>query len=189
MGPAAWRTLRRVRERSRLTEGRGAGAELVEWGGRWVTSLFCDSEDGQASGAGGGCHRGHLPGVRGPPRGQAQALPGGAEGAAADGAAHLDPGEHRGGRPAGSGAQALRGGPGTSSEQSMAEGARPARGEGGPSSPRRCAGRRRCAGLRVGMGGAPRRGGGEQPSCSPPPAPPSPALHSWSFGRLTTVSS
>lgn len=33
MGPAAWRTLRRVRERSRLTEGRGAVAELGACGG------------------------------------------------------------------------------------------------------------------------------------------------------------
>lgn len=58
-----------------------------------ATSLFCDSENGQASGAGGGCHRVHLPGICRTLWGQTQAVPGGAQGAGTEGAAHLDPGE------------------------------------------------------------------------------------------------
>lgn len=69
--------------------------------GMSLTPLFSDSEDGPASGAGGGCHRVHLPGIFRALRGQAQALPGRAQGAAAEGAAHLDPGEHLGGQSAG----------------------------------------------------------------------------------------
>lgn len=79
----------------------GLEAALETWrakvqGGDLGLCLFRDSEDGSASGAGGGCHRVHLPGICGALRGQAQALPGGAQGAAAEGAAHLDPGEHCG---------------------------------------------------------------------------------------------
>lgn len=70
-------------------EGRVQGGDLG-------LCLFRDSEDGEASGAGGGCDRVHLPGICRALRGQAQALPGRAQGAAAEGAAYLGPGEHFG---------------------------------------------------------------------------------------------
>lgn len=70
-------------------------------GGDLGLFFFCDSEDGSASGAGGGCHRVHLPGICGALRGQAQALPGRAQGAAAEGAAHLVAGERFGEAPPG----------------------------------------------------------------------------------------
>ena len=69
----------------------------MPWASGVSQTLFSHSEDGHTSGAGVGYSREHLPEIGRALRGQARALPGRAQGAATEGAAHLDPGEPPGG--------------------------------------------------------------------------------------------